>query len=448
MATKRTDLAENGTVYGTLSMLPHDTNGNGDIELYGGLYTDFIDTNTLNASVDIKGVLVSDDNITLSSSTQPTNAIANSNMFYTDTLDSKYKSVDSLGVVTVYQPTTTKGDLIVNDGTSTTRLPVGTVNQVLQADPSSITGLKWATNTSMSTNRSEIFTLLKNHDNIVFDLPVASSCISVYSAIKDGSSSNYIVSKSVPSSLGNIVSLNNNPSISDTKVFTVTYPAYGGVNFRNISNDEGSFKIVNSSLNAKSVVTLTGTFTTIVNASLTGAFFLSVSSDLVDSSPKVSFYACKSIASNNTATLTTFNSPSASLVTSLIVSWPSNSGILINKSTVNYNGDYNVVNNINGDNITVALTNTTSTIIPQFVWYTDKSFWVSVNSQVANGPCAVFSVSKNSNTLNGNISKTSSLGQTTLEDLNLVWGVNSRLFLNKTGNNYNGSYLITFTVLT
>lgn len=448
MATKRTDLAENGTVYGTLSMLPHDTNGNGDIELYGGLYTDFIDSNTLNVAVDIKGVLVSDDNITLASSAQPTNVIANSNMFYTDTLDIKYKSVDSLGVVTVYQPTTTKGDLIVNDGTSTTRLPVGTINQVLQADPSSITGLKWATNTSVSTNKSEIFTLLKSEDNIVFDLPVASSCLSVFSVIKDGSSSNYIVSKSVPSSLGNIVALNNNPSISDTKVFTVTYPAYQGVNFRNISNDEGDFKVVNSTQNTKSVVTLTGIIGTVVNTSLTGAFFLSVSSDTVDSGPSISFYACKSIASSNTAVITSFNSPSASPVTSLIVSWPSNSGILVTKSTINYNGDYNVINNITGGNLTVTLTNTTATIIPQFPWYTDKSFWVSVNSQVANGPNAVFSVSKNSNTLNGNRSTTSSLGQTTLENLNLVWNVNSRLTLNKTGNNYNGSYLITFTILT
>jgi len=41
-------------------------------------------------------------------------------------------------------PTTTKGDLIINDGTSTTRLGVGTDTYVLTADAASASGVKWA----------------------------------------------------------------------------------------------------------------------------------------------------------------------------------------------------------------------------------------------------------------------------------------------------------------
>jgi hypothetical protein len=41
-------------------------------------------------------------------------------------------------------PTTTKGDIIVSNGTDNVRLGVGTNNQVLTADSTTATGLKWA----------------------------------------------------------------------------------------------------------------------------------------------------------------------------------------------------------------------------------------------------------------------------------------------------------------
>lgn len=41
-------------------------------------------------------------------------------------------------------PTTTKGDLIVSNGTNNVRLPVGTNNHVLTADSTQASGVKWA----------------------------------------------------------------------------------------------------------------------------------------------------------------------------------------------------------------------------------------------------------------------------------------------------------------
>lgn len=47
-------------------------------------------------------------------------------------------------LVATVDPLTTKGDIIVNDGTSSIRLPIGANDQVLTADSGEANGLKWA----------------------------------------------------------------------------------------------------------------------------------------------------------------------------------------------------------------------------------------------------------------------------------------------------------------
>jgi hypothetical protein len=67
-----------------------------------------------------------------------------------NTADGKLYFLDSGGTVKVLSqanqiaPLTTKGDLLVNDGTSNVRLPVGTNTYVLTADSAEATGVKWA----------------------------------------------------------------------------------------------------------------------------------------------------------------------------------------------------------------------------------------------------------------------------------------------------------------
>lgn len=46
-------------------------------------------------------------------------------------------------------PTTTKGDLLVDDGTNLVRLPVGANNQILTADSSTAAGVKWGATTQV-----------------------------------------------------------------------------------------------------------------------------------------------------------------------------------------------------------------------------------------------------------------------------------------------------------
>lgn len=80
----------------------------------------------------------------------PTGASLSAGELVVNTADGKLYFKDSGGTVKVLSqadqiaPLTTKGDLLVNNGTSNVRLPVGTDNYVLTADSSTATGLAWA----------------------------------------------------------------------------------------------------------------------------------------------------------------------------------------------------------------------------------------------------------------------------------------------------------------
>lgn len=85
----------------------------------------------------------------------PTGASLSAGELVVNTADGKLYFKDSGGTVKVLSqadqiaPLTTKGDLLVNNGTSNVRLPVGTNNYVLTADSSTATGLAWAVGGSM-----------------------------------------------------------------------------------------------------------------------------------------------------------------------------------------------------------------------------------------------------------------------------------------------------------
>ena len=110
---------------------------------YAGTVTSVGGTGTVNG-ISLSGTVTSSGNLTLggtlsgvSLSTQVTGTlpIANGGTGQTTAV----AAFDALS------PTTTKGDLIVNNGSDNVRLAVGTNNYVLTADSSQATGVKWAT---------------------------------------------------------------------------------------------------------------------------------------------------------------------------------------------------------------------------------------------------------------------------------------------------------------
>lgn len=446
--SRRTDTLENNATYGNISLLPNNNldDGDGSLEVYGAVYTDTITANTINGNVNLQNILFNTSTFVVSDTVQPTNVTSNSQMFYVET--GKFKSIDTSGIITIYQPTNIKGDIIVNNGTTTTRLPVGVAGQILTVNPLTSTSLQWQT-PSNSVVSSNLVHIQRNDITTIMPLPIGSNIISLYNLLSTGPSGNYFTAKSNANLSGNITLLNSNSSTSTNSTFTSRYLAYTGLQLSHNKSDMiGAYRYMDSSQYITSSITLTGTSGTIYSANTTGIFFINIYNYI--GGPCATFMICKSYATSVSAVITLINSsPSLSPVTQLSVSWPSNSGLSISKTTSSYNGLYYIVDNFQYTNLqtTITLTGTSSVTIPAniFPYYTQCTFYLSIVSQVTNGPNAIFYASKNINTINGNIGSTVSLGYPSGERLNLTWNTNSLLMLSKNGVNFDGNYLLTFT---
>jgi hypothetical protein len=84
----------------------------------------------------------------------PAPANSTEQILYIDSADSLLKSKQSTGILTTYNPLTTKGDLMTHTGTTQVRQAVGTDGQVLKADSSSANGVTWTSlySTDVSKN--------------------------------------------------------------------------------------------------------------------------------------------------------------------------------------------------------------------------------------------------------------------------------------------------------
>lgn len=444
--SKKTDTLENNATYGNISILPNINiqEGDGSLEVYGTVYTDNITANTTFGDVNLTGILFNTNKFTISDSAQPTNNIINSQMFYDE--DGKFKSIDSNGIITIYQPTTTKGDLIVNNGTTTTRLPIGTIGQVLTVNPETTTALEWQIPDYIITKS---FGFGQNELTTTMPLPVGSNIMCVYNRLSTGCSANYLTAKSNANLNGNITILNSNVSLSTNSTFTSSYAPYNGLQFTTNKNDiTGDYNFIDSSQFKNTQITLTGLTSVNYRTNTTGVFFINISNYI--GGPCATFMVCKSYSASNSAIITMINSSSSlSPVTQLNISWPSNSPMAISKTTTSYNGIYYIVDNFQYKHLQyiITLTGTSSVTIPVnvFPYYQQSTFYLSVVSQVTNGPNAIFYASKNTYTTNGNIGSTVSLGYPTNERLNLTWNTNSLLSLSKNGVNFDGNYILTFT---
>ena len=88
----------------------------------------------------------------------------------------------------------------------------------------------------------------------------------------------------------------------------------------------------------------------------------------------------------------------------------------------------------------VNLTSTSTTTISN---YSKGSYVITISNNVLNGPSGIFHVTKSESSQKAHIVRTvAAPGYTSNVFLNVTWPTNSGILLNKTGNNYDGSYLI------
>lgn len=100
--------------------------------------------------------------------TTPSNPVSEYSRLYIDNNDQNLKSHNSSGIVKIYNPNSTKGDLITHDGTTDVRLPGGTLNQILYSDSSLSSGIGWkdlSTETSSSNPLSSKYLEVYNSAN-------------------------------------------------------------------------------------------------------------------------------------------------------------------------------------------------------------------------------------------------------------------------------------------
>jgi len=88
-------------------------------------------------------------------------------------------------------------------------------------------------------------------------------------------------------------------------------------------------------------VTLTGTNTTTISNYVKGSYVITIS-NLVLNGPSGIFHVTKSESSQNAHIVRTVATPGYITNVFLDVTWPKNSGILLNKTGTNYNGSYRV----------------------------------------------------------------------------------------------------------
>lgn len=443
--SKRTDTNEAAEFQGTITIKASSNPteyGAGNLELEGALFSDIIRENTDDTGVDIEGIIFIDNHIRAPSITSPVNPSVGFESIYIDNADNLLKSKNSTGDITVYQPNTTKGDLLTHDGTVQTRLPLGTNGYILQVDTSTSTGLKWVDANLDNTNSipfNDTLVLIgttTSNSVLVTDNNIGALYIGISTKTRSGPIAIFFTTKNNSSNNGHIIQL-----LKDNDKLILEYLAYEGPRiYKNIVNGDGQYiKRTNGEGFLETQILLVGTsWTSIPITQVFGAYSLSISNNILG--PTATFILSKSTQTHITSAIIKISSAPGTDDSVLEIRWLANSVIEIRKTSNNYDGIYTVIDNfekaVSG---TITLSGTSYVEIPNTV-YEKKSYSIKITNDISGYPCSIFCVLKNTKTLYGTSFNVYSPANITLEKITVAWPALSIIKIKKTDNNYDGVY--------
>lgn len=443
--SKRTDTNEaaefQGTVTITASSNPIEY-GNGNLELEGALFSDMIRENTEDIGVDIEGITFIDTHIRVPSIVQPVNPPTGLQSIYIDDSDNLLKSVNPLGSVTIYQPTTTKGDISTHNGTVQTRLPIGPDGYILQVDTSTSTGLKWI-NANINNNDDNVssdvvvlFGSTTNNSVQIFDNVIGAYYIGISTNTRSGPIAIFFTTKNDATLNGHIIQF-----LREDIPLILEYNPYEGPRlYKDILPGDGEYiKKTNQNGFTENDITLSGTSWVILPfTQVFGAYSLSISNKVLG--PAATFLLAKSTQTRNSSNIIKISSAPGSDFGILEIRWLSNTLVEIRKTTNNYDGVYTVIENFEkASTNTVSLSGTSYINIPTTV-YEKKSYAIKITNDTSGYPCSIVYMLKNTKTYTGASFSVFSPANNTLEKLILDWPSQSVIRIHKDGINYDGVY--------
>jgi hypothetical protein len=168
------------------------------------------------------------------SASQVTNAVDSTGAYANPTWISSLAWTKITGAPAILtDPTTTKGDLIVNNGSGSTRLGIGTDNYVLTADSTQPTGIKWATGGSQTPWTQNISAAGFNLMGVGFlGIGISGTSANIYSQV----------------------------TVSNAAVFNGRNTASTGYTYMNLANDSGSSLLLGAANSACTVYPANSSF--------------------------------------------------------------------------------------------------------------------------------------------------------------------------------------------
>jgi hypothetical protein len=441
--SRRTDDSENMEIRGMITILPDSFNGDGSLEVSGTVFADNVRSNTDLAGVQIEEILFKESSVNIKNEIiVPSLPVVDSHTFYIK--DQLFQSIDSAGKTTIYQPSTTKGDIVSHDGTVQQRIVVGQNGNVLTADSSSSTGLSWKP--SIARGTSSRLNLVNQDDVIVYDASFGNGMALISPCVPNAPGSSFIFSKSSENVGANITTIvQAQSSFGDRLV--AKYSSFSSPEIRKDDNSRGNGDYTNIESNSypKIQALLPGNASWVdLFPDLTGNFFLSVYSE--NNEEACSFLVSKSVASSNAAAISKIaTSPSVSNTLNIQLRWQSSAPLQIRKATISANASPMIItNNLEYSYVeeSVQLTGTASVNLKSYRIYEKKNMIVSVSSSVlADSPKTIYFLSKNlrnTGSAKFSVSSPGSGGIGVIVD----WNVNSGVSIRKTGNAHDGVYIV------